>query len=318
MMNSLLKNTSLLMLCFLGATLLLFGFIAPQTLSSGAMSSIAIQLPQLGILTLAMFIPVISGGLNLSITYIANIGGLLAAALLTGVFANFGWQAGIIAFVCAIVVGGVIGALIGLLIAWFDAHPILVTLGAMILLKGTMEWVTRGGGISGMPDYIQYIGNGTLFGVPIVFLIFLATCLLVWFIMHYTKLGFSIYMIGSNPSAAEFSGIPVKKTFMWLYSLSGALAALAGFVMLAQNNSMRIDAGKDFLLITLLACFLSGANPFGGFGKVLPLVIALFSLQLISSGMNILGANQFLTTALWGVFLIVVMVIRFLSERNKT
>ncbi|MDP8161547.1 ABC transporter permease [Pasteurella skyensis] len=317
-MNSLLKNTSLLMLCFLGATIILFGIIAPQTLSAGAMSSIAIQLPQLGILTLAMFIPVISGGLNLAITYIANIGGLLAAALLTKVFSDAGWGTGLFALVCALAVGALIGALIGLMVAWFNAHPILVTLGAMILLKGSMEWVTRGGGISGMPECIQIIGNGTLFGIPIVFLIFLLTCAFVWFVMHYTRLGFSIYMIGSNPNAAEFSGIAVKRTFTYMYALSGALAALAGFVMLAQNNSMRIDAGKDYLLITLLACFLSGADPFGGFGKVTPLIIALLSLQLISSGMNILGANQFLTTALWGIFLIVVMVIRFMANRNKT
>lgn len=316
-MNALLKNTSLLMLCFLAATVALFGLIAPQTLSAGAMRSIAFQLPQLGILTLAMFIPVISGGLNLAVTYIANIGGLLAAALLTKVFADAGWEVGIIALLAALAVGAIIGALIGLMVAWFDAHPILVTLGAMILLKGVMEWVTRGGGISGMPEYIQFIGNGTLLGVPIVFLIFLATCAVVWFVMHYTRLGFAIYMIGSNPNAAEFSGIAVKRAFAWMYALSGALAALAGFVMLAQNNSMRIDAGKDYLLITLLACFLSGADPFGGFGKVMPLVIALFSLQLISSGMNILGANQFLTTALWGAFLVLVMVIRYLAHHTK-
>jgi len=118
-------------------------------------------------------------------------------------------------------------------------------------------------------------------------------------------------------TAVGKTGIAVTRCYTLLYALSGALAALAGFVMLAQNNSMRIDAGKDFLLITLLACFLSGADPFGGFGRVLPLVIALAALQLISSGMNILGANQFLTTALWGAFLIIVMILRALGEKNR-
>ena len=295
-MNRLQKNPAWLMLLFLGATAALFAVIAPQTLSAAALGSIAIQLPQLGILTLAMFVPVISGGLNLAITYIANIGGLLAAVILTQVFQDAGFGAGILAFAAALLAGGLIGALIGLMVAWFDAHPILVTLGAMILLKGAMEWLTRGGGISGMPEFIQY---------------------LVWYIMHHTRLGFAIYMIGSNPRAAAYSGIAVTRCYTLLYALSGALAALAGFVMLAQNNSMRIDAGKDFLLITLLACFLSGADPFGGFGRVLPLVIALAALQLISSGMNILGANQFLTTALWGAFLIIVMILRALGEKNR-
>jgi len=198
-------------------------------------------------------------------------------------------------------------------------RAVLLDADGVLQLIGTPwgEALTRGGGISGMPEFIQYLGNGTLGGIPIVFLIFLAACAVVWYIMHHTRLGFAIYMIGSNPRAAAYSGIAVTRCYTLLYALSGALAALAGFVMLAQNNSMRIDAGKDFLLITLLACFLSGADPFGGFGRVLPLVIALAALQLISSGMNILGANQFLTTALWGAFLIIVMILRALGEKNR-
>lgn len=314
---NLLKNSSLLMLCFLASTMTVFGILAPQTLSLGTFNALAIQLPQLGILTLAMFIPVISGGLNLAITYIANLGGLFAAYLLTTYFSGNNPTFGIIVFALTIIVGGVIGAMIGLVVAYFEAHPILVTLGAMILLRGVMEWITRGGGISGMPEYIQYIGNGTLLDIPIVFWIFITACVLVWFVMHRTSLGFSIYMVGSNPKAAEFSGINVNKIYGWIYALSGGLSALAGLVMLAQNNSMRVDAGKDYMLITLLACFVAGADPFGGFGKVLPVVIALVALQMISSGMNILGANPFLTTALWGVFLIIVMLIRYFSTQKQ-
>lgn len=314
---SVLKNPSTLMLLFLLATAGLFSIIAPQTLSLNALNSMAMQLPQLGILTLAMFIPVISGGLNLAITYIANLAGLLAAAILTQLFTQFGIGSGVLALICALAVGALVGGLIGAMVAWFDAHPILVTLGAMILLKGSMEWVTRGGNIAGMPPFVQHIGNGVWLGIPIIFWIFLAACACVWFVMHFTRLGFAIYMIGSNPKAAAFSGIAVNRSYVWLYALSGALAALAGLVMLAQNNSMRVDNGKDFLLITMLACFLSGADPFGGSGKVLPLIIALAALQLISSGMNMLGVNPFVTTALWGAFLILVMVLRAITNLNR-
>lgn len=314
---SFLKNPSILMGLFLMATAGLFSIIAPQTLSFNALNSMAIQLPQLGILTLAMFIPVISGGLNLAITYIANVAGLLAGFILTQFFTALGIGSGILAIILALAVGAFIGGLIGAMVAWFDAHPILVTLGAMILLKGSMEWITRGGNIAGMPEFIQYLGNGTWAGVPIIFWVFLSACVFVWFVMHFTRLGFSIYMIGSNPRAAAFSGIAVKRVYVWVYALSGGLSALAGLVMLAQNNSMRVDNGKDFLLITLLACFLSGADPFGGSGKVLPLIIALFALQLISSGMNMLGVNPFVTTALWGIFLIVVMLLRALTNQRR-
>lgn len=68
-------------------------------------------------------------------------------------------------------------------------------------------------------------------------------------------------------------------------------------------------------MITVLACFLGGINPFGGFGRVLPVFVALVVLQLLSSGLNLLGANQHLATAVWGILLIVVMVLRWLSTK---
>ena len=78
----------------------------------------------------------------------------------------------------------------------------------------------------------------------------------------------------------------------------------------AVCSSVRVGHGESYLLITVLACFLAGANPFGGFGRVLPLVLGLMSLQVIASGMNLMGASQHLATAVWGAFLIIVMALR--------
>lgn len=308
---------SLFMAAFFGLSVLIFALFAPQTLSGDVLRSMAYQLPELGLLTLAMLIPVLSGGLNLAITYTANICALITAALVTGVMQSWGLGGSLIACLVAVFCGGVIGAGIGVLIAWVEAHPILVTLGAMILLRGIGEWLTRGGDISGMPEVFTTIGHGVWLGLPVPLWLFFAAALLWYYLMHYTRFGFSVYMIGSNPRAAEFSGIAVKRTFVWLYALSGAMAAFAGLLMLARFNSVRMGHGESYLLITILACFLSGADPFGGFGRVFPLVLALMALQLIASGLNILGANQHLVTAIWGLFLIAVMVVRGLLGRRR-
>ena len=84
----------------------------------------------------------------------------------------------------------------------------------------------------------------------------------------------------------------------------------ASIVMLARFNSVRVGHGEAYVLITVLACFLGGVDPFGGFGRVLPVAIALVILQVIASGLNLLGANQHLATALWGGFLLLIMVVR--------
>jgi simple sugar transport system permease protein len=88
------------------------------------------------------------------------------------------------------------------------------------------------------------------------------------------------------------------------------MCALAGIVMLTRFNSVRVGHGEALLLVTVLACFLGGVDPFGGFGRVAPVFVSLLILQTLSSGLNLLGANQHLATAVWGLFLVAVMAAR--------
>ncbi len=300
----------LAMMAILILSITLFGIFVPGFYSVSVFSSMAFQLPELGLLTLAMFVPIIAGGLNLSVTYTANITALLAAFFIKSFIVTTGWISFPVVILIGLGSGLAIGLLIGMMIAYVGAHPILVTLGAMILLRGIGEWTTHGGDISGMPEIFVTIGHGTILGIPIPMFVFLFAVAVTAYVMGRTKEGFSIYMVGSNPSAAEYSGINVKKILVLVYGFSGLLAGLAGVVMLSRFNSVRIGHGDSYLLITILACFLAGANPFGGFGKVIPLAIALISLQVIASGMNLLGASQHLSTAAWGGFLIIIMAIR--------
>jgi simple sugar transport system permease protein len=129
-------------------------------------------------------------------------------------------------------------------------------------------------------------------------------------VMSRLRLGFATRMIGSNLEATRYSGMPTRRVLTLIYTLSGFMCGLAGIVMLARFNSVRVGHGEAYLLITVLACFLGGVDPFGGFGRVFPVAIALVILQVIASGLNLLGANQHLATALWGVFLLAIMVAR--------
>jgi simple sugar transport system permease protein len=258
--------------------------------------------------------PIISGGLNLSITFTANICGLTLAWVL---HANGGPGAGISAFVIGSVlsigVGTASGLLMGAVVAYTRAHPILVSLSMMIFLRGLGEFVTRGGDISGFPEYIQPLGHGQIFGIPIPLLILLVAVATWQVLMSRTRLGFNTYMIGSNIEATRYSGINTNRVLVLIYALSGAMCAIAGIIMVARFNSVRVGHGESYLLITVLACFLGGVNPFGGFGKVLSVFSALIILQLLSSGLNLLGASQHLATAVWGLLLLGVMILRWVS-----
>jgi simple sugar transport system permease protein len=298
------------------AVVAVFGLLSPRFLTLATFDSVAFQLPELGLLTLAMLMPIISGGINLAITFTANICGLTVAWVL---HVNGGPDAGVVAFlvgaVLAVGVGTASGLVTGLVIAYTGAHPILVSLSMMIFLRGLGEFVTRGGDISGFPDFIQPLGHGSLLGLPIPLLILIISVAIWHVMMSRTRLGFSTYMIGSNIEAARYSGISTKKVLVLIYALSGAMCAIAGIIMVARFNSVRVGHGESYLLITVLACFLGGVNPFGGFGRVLSVVLALVILQVLSSGLNLLGANQHLATAIWGLLLIGVMVLRWVSGR---
>jgi simple sugar transport system permease protein len=298
------------------AVMLFFSLASPQFLSAATFGSVAFQLPELGLLTLAMLLPVLTGGLNLAITFTANLAGLTVAWVLQ---ANGGIDAGMASFILgcilAIAVGAATGVVMGLVIAYTRAHPILVSLSMMIFVRGLGEFLTRGGDISGFPAFLQPIGHGSLAGIPIPLLIFVA-CVLIWHVLlTRLKLGFNTYMIGSNIDAARYSGVNTRKVLVLVYTLSGAMSAVAGIIMLARFNSVRVGHGESYLLITVLACFLGGVNPFGGFGRVIPVFVALVVLQLLSSGLNLMGANQHLATAVWGILLIAVMILRWLAAQ---
>jgi simple sugar transport system permease protein len=296
----------------LAILLALFGLLDPNFLSFGNFTSIAFQLPELGLLTLAMVIPVISGGLNLAITYTANISGLvLAWVLMAGGGPDAGIGIFLIGILAALATGTACGALLGAVVAITGAHPILASLSMMIFLRGLGEFLTRGGSVSGFPGFVSVLGQGTLYGIPIPLIIF-AACAIGWgVLLRRTRLGFSIFMLGSNPEATRYSGINTRRTLTMVYVLSGFMCAVAGIIMTSRFNSVRVGHGEAYILITVLACFLGGVDPFGGFGRVVPVVLALVILQVISSGLNLLGTNQHLATALWGGILIAVMVFRF-------
>jgi simple sugar transport system permease protein len=290
--------------------------IGDRFFSVNTLQSMAFQMPELGILSLAMMLALLSGGLNLSIIATANLAVLTIAFVLTRTIpgsegvAWIGWQ--VLAIASGFVVAALVGLVNGFVIAYLGVSPILTTLGTMTLCKGLAIGLTHGNVISGFPDPIVFIGNGTVFGVPFA-LIVLALCALpVAIMLNATPFGAKVYMIGSNEKATRYSGVDTRAVLLKLYVLSSLLAGVAAVVMLARFNSANAAYGESYLLVTILAAVLGGVDPFGGFGKVGGLMLALIILQVISSAFNLLNLSQFLTLAIWGGILIAVAAVPYL------
>ncbi len=316
--------TNRVLLVLFVVLVLLFGSVVGAPLFRlGTLRAMALQVPQLGLLSLAMMVALLSGGLDLSIIAVADFSALVSAYLLTHIPPGGGalpvaLQIG--ALCCGLLVAALIGAINGVIIAYLDVSPILTTLGTMTMIKGLSVGLTHGGVISGFPPLVLYLGNANLLGIPVPLLILLLIAYPVAVMLNRSPFGNLIAMIGSNVAAVRYSGVDTRWVLVRIYVLSGLLAGLAGVIMMARFNSANAAYGESFLLVTVLAAVLGGVDPSGGFGKVSGLLIALAILQLISTGFNLLGLSEFLTLTIWGVTLVAIAglgVVRQLMPRRR-
>lgn len=311
---------SILVIAFLFIILLLFVFFPGRVLTANNFESMAFQLPELGILSLAIMITMLSGGINLSIIATANMAGIVSAFIMTRMITESMTGSPIPIILLAILAGWLVSLLIGIfngvLIAYIGVSPILATLGTMTLVGGISILVTKGYVVSGFPEEYQYLGNGIFLGIPIPFLIFLALAILVSILLRRTPFGIANYLIGSNETATRFSGINVNRTLVITYALSGLLCGIASTIMISRFNSAKAGYASSYLLITILISVLGGVDPYGGFGRIGGLVLALFILQLVSSTFNFLGLSSHLTIAIWGLLLLITIGLRNIKSTS--
>jgi simple sugar transport system permease protein len=300
-----------------------FSLVEPDAFPRATtLRAIMFQLPELGLLSLAMAIPLISGGINLAIIATANLTGLLMAWILTAVMPpeaagmELGWWL-MLALGSGLALCILIGLVTGLLVAVVGVHPILVTLGTMTLFHGISITFTRGRTLSGFPEPLIVIANETILGIPISFLLFTLVAIAAHVFLTRTALGIRIHMIGSNAEATRFSGVDTTRVLVSVYLLSSLLCWLAAVVMMARFNAAGADIAQFYLLITILAAILGGVDPYGGFGRIAGLFVALLILQVIASGFNIMGLAPHLALTSWGLILLVVIAAKRLWHLGR-
>lgn len=300
------------------ALVLAFFVLVPGFASVSTLQSVMFQMPELGLLSLAMVIPLISGGLNLAIIATANQASLLMATVMKACIAAGlpGGAAILLALFAGFALCTIWGFFTGALVAYTGVHPILVTLGARSLIDGISIFLTRGTVISGLPPAYAGAGNAVVLGVPVQFLVLAISAVALAVLMRRTAFGISVFMIGSNIEATRYSAVDVRRVLVGVYVASSVLCFVAACLMLARFNSASAEYAQSYLLITILAAVLGGVDPFGGFGRIAGLMIALAILQVIASASNLLGFSDYLKLATWGLVLIAVIAAQSLGKRN--
>jgi simple sugar transport system permease protein len=287
-------------------------------LSLDNLQSMASQLPEFGILALGMMVVLVTGGINLSLSSTAALSGILGAFVLS----KFNQSGNVmitvlVALVVCLLTALVCGAVNGAIVSYIGVSPILTTLGTMTLFEGISLKFTQGGAISGFPDMFMWFGNGTFLGIPIQMYIFILVVAVTIIKLEHTPWGLKVYMVGCNPVATNYSGINIKKVLLKVYLYSGFLCGLASIIMISRYNSAKVDYGSSYMMQSVSAAVLGGTDVAGGYGKVIGTVTAAIILQILSSGLNILGVNRNIVDIIMGLILILVLTINFFSSKRE-
>lgn len=279
------------------------------------LKNMAFQMPELGILSLAMMATILTGGINLSIISSATLSSIIGAYVLSSPYAKqHPIPIILLTIAIIIIIALILGSINGFLIAYVGAAAMLVTLGTMTLFEGIGLNLTKGGTISGFPKEFIVIGNKALLGIPIPIFIYVIICIISYLILERLAFGIKVHMLGSNSIASEFSGINVKKIIFKVYLYSSVMSAIAGMIMISRYNSAKIDYGSSYLMQSITAVVLGGTSIYGGKGSVLGTVIAACIIQIVSTGLNIIGINRNIVDIVIGVILVAVLIIRFLVQ----
>lgn len=293
------------------------GAISPDVfLSLQNIQSMLLQSSVIGLLALAVAITLLTGGIDLSVNATANLTAIIVAILLTSIASTEGGGANtaaatLFALLAGLSIGAACGLFNGFLIAVLGYSPILATLGTMTLFTGIGTVITGGNTIFGISAFAA-VGRGSFLGVPLPAIIFLLAALALSLFLQGRRFGFNVYLFGANEAAARFSGINAPRLILGVYATSGALSAVAGLMNLGITNSANVDFGSSYVLLAILISVLGGISPTGGSGRIVGVVLAVFLLQFLSTGLNLLfqsSGSNFLKEFAWGATLILVLAI---------
>jgi ribose/xylose/arabinose/galactoside ABC-type transport system permease subunit len=296
------------------ALVLLVGLIALQTpyfFLPRNLMNIGMNLSVVGILGVGMTIVIVSSGLDISVGSIAGVASVVSAIFVTFV----GTVIGGVFF--GILAGAVLGVMNAAIINWLRVNPVVATLATFSAYRGLAFLVAPEGRPIGVLDQnFAWLGSGRVLefgafpGMPVSLILLIIIAIAGHILLSTTVFGRSVYAMGGNPAAARLAGINLNRMRLAIYTLSGALAGLAGVIVTARTSSGQPASGTQGLeLEAITAVFLGGALLAGGKGTIMGTMLAVLLLAALSNGMNLLGIPTFYQLVAKGFLLIVAVAI---------
>lgn len=290
-----------------------FSAAAPNFMTTNNMINVARQSSINIILATAQTMVILSGGIDLSVGAVMALAASVSAVCMTYYGLNF-WAG----MAIGILTGALAGLISGVVITKGRVPDFIATLGMMSAARGVALLVTGGLPVPShniahqmkayLPDQLVWMGGGKLFGLPTAFLVAIVVVVVGWFVTRYTRLGRSLFAVGGNKEAARVSGINIDLSKIYAYTISGALAGLAGLVLTGRLNSANALMGEGAELQSIAAVVIGGSNLYGGEGGVGGTLIGALIIGVLNNGLNLLSVSAFWQRVIMGVVLVSVVI----------
>jgi ribose transport system permease protein len=300
--ESLQKYGPFIALVVLGASLAL---INSDFLTLGNLMDVMRQVSINAVIAFGMTLAILLGGIDLSVGSILAVSSVLIAMMLKS------GENPTLAVLVGILSGCAMGALNGVIIAKGKVAPFIATLGMMTLLRGLALVLSNGSPISGFssPGFSN-VGGGYLFRlipVPVVWMLVLFG--LVWFLLRRTVFGRHVYATGGNAEAARLSGVLTDRVQIIVYTIAGAMAAIAGVILTSRLDSAQPTAGSGYELDAITAVVLGGTSLSGGRGWIFGTLVGAVLIGVLNNGLNLMGMSAFYQQIVKGAVILIAVLL---------
>ena len=284
--------------------------VSPYFLSGYNMSVIARGLAFVGLVTIAQSSLMILGELDLSLGTIGGLCGVVSGMLM--VQAGLPWG---MALVLALALGMALGFLNGFLVTTLGLHSLVLTIGTAGIYGGAILVLTKGVAITGIPQGIQFLGRGDVFGLPVPFLIMLVVLVVALFLTMKTSMGRYMYAIGNNAAAARMLGIRVDRIRILVFTFAGMLSALAGLLMVARLGTAQPSIGQTWVLAPIAAAVIGGVATTGGVGSPLGAIFGACIIAIIENIIVLFGVSPYWQGVVSGAIVVIAISFDAISRR---
>ncbi|WP_102224919.1 ABC transporter permease [Acidimangrovimonas sediminis] len=218
----------------------------------------------------------------------------------------------------AVAAGALVGAINGVLVWKLDIPPIVVTLGTMTIARGMIFVLSGGKWINdqALSGAFKGFPRAVVLGLPVLAWIAIAVVLVFVVLIRATPLGRAFFAVGGNPNAAVYTGIDVGRTQFWAFTLSGALAGLAGYLWISRYAVAYVDIANGFELDVVAACVIGGISIAGGAGSVAGAFLGALFLGITKNALPVIGVSPFWQMAISGAAILAAVAINARESRR--